>query len=66
MHKCTKNCSLKHDGADDDDEDDCRENEFQCADLTCIDSRDRCNSIQDCIDNSDEQNCDECSSDSFQ
>lgn len=35
----------------------CTSNEFRCNDGTCIDSRMRCDSRYDCLDGSDEVNC---------
>lgn len=46
--------------------DTCRDTDFQCENKECIDSRDRCNGIEDCVDFSDEKNCSECGDQTFQ
>ena len=37
--------------------DNCDDTQFNCGDGLCINKRKRCNQIQDCFDNSDEENC---------
>jgi len=41
----------------------CRSNEFQCDNKQCIDVRERCDGDFNCIDDSDEEDCDCPSSD---
>lgn len=44
----------------------CRQNEFQCSNGLCIDSREQCNGHKDCLDGSDEERCNSCKSGAFQ
>ncbi|XP_012532761.2 vitellogenin receptor [Monomorium pharaonis] len=46
----------------------CKENQFMCKNGDCISLKDHCNSHYDCIDQSDEDNCEKskCNSDEFQ
>lgn len=44
----------------------CEEHQFQCNNGLCIDSADQCNGVKDCLDESDEIQCDTCKAGTFQ
>ncbi|XP_060608439.1 LDL receptor repeat-containing protein egg-1-like [Ruditapes philippinarum] len=60
----TSTKSVKYLGADIDqclsDFQKCDENEFRCENKQCIPSEKRCNAKPDCLDKSDEKNCESC------